>query len=61
MAIELSVGNALAAGAWLLAATTLWYLYRAYVVRSRFQRLQRQGVVRLSPTVSCVLPCKMSY
>ena len=28
-----------------LAATALWYLYRGYVVRSYFQRLQKQGIV----------------
>lgn len=45
MAAELSIGNAFTAGAWLLAAITAWYAYRMYVVRSHFQRLQRQGVV----------------
>lgn len=42
---------ALTAGLLLAAATALWYLYRGYVVRSHFQRLQRQGVVRL--VLSC--------
>ncbi|KIH94835.1 taurine catabolism dioxygenase family protein [Sporothrix brasiliensis 5110] len=47
MAIELSISHAVNAAGWLLAATVLWFGYRAYVVRSHFQRLQRQGVPML--------------
>ncbi|CAK7200622.1 hypothetical protein SEUCBS139899_003320 [Sporothrix eucalyptigena] len=47
MTPEVSTSNLFTATGLLLAATALWYLYRGYVVRSHFQRLQRQGVPML--------------
>ncbi|OAA65337.1 taurine catabolism dioxygenase family protein [Niveomyces insectorum RCEF 264] len=38
------MNHAAIAGGLLLAATVLWYAYRGYCVRSRFQRLQKQGI-----------------
>ncbi|EFX05623.1 taurine catabolism dioxygenase family protein [Grosmannia clavigera kw1407] len=42
--VMISLRNVASTGGLLIALVALWYLYRGYCVRRRFQRLQKQGV-----------------